>query len=63
MARPRKTAEMEIVFNNLKNATYEELVAVKTECEKLIGKAKEAQIVATENQIKALQSKLAELKK
>lgn len=63
MARPKKTAEMEVVFNNLKNATYDELVSVKAECEKLIEKAKVAQIEATEKQIKALQSKLAELKK
>ncbi len=63
MARPKKSAEMEVVFANLKNATYEELVAVKNECDKLIEKAKDAQIKATEEQIAELQAKLKELKK
>ncbi len=54
---------MEVVFANLKNATYEELVAVKNECDKLIEKAKDAQIKATEEQIAELQAKLKELKK
>lgn len=30
MARPKKSAEMEVVFNNLKSATFEELQQLST---------------------------------
>lgn len=63
MARPKKTAEMEVVFNNLKNATYDELVSVKAECEKLIDKAKKAEIEAKKAEIEKLKKELAELEK
>jgi hypothetical protein len=36
MARPKKRAEMEVVYSNLKSATIYELNQVIAECEKLI---------------------------
>lgn len=63
MARPKKTAEMEVVFANLKTATYNELVAVKEKCEKLIAEKKASEIEAKRKQIEMLKAELAELEK
>lgn len=63
MARPKKSAEMEVVFNNLKSATFEELQQVKEKCEALMATKKAEAIKAKEAQIEALKAELAELKK
>lgn len=63
MARPKKSAEMEVVFNNLKSATFAELQQVKELCEKLMNAKKQEEIEATEKEIAELQKKLQELKK
>lgn len=63
MARPKKTAEMEVVFNNLKSATFDELKQVIATCEKLIEAKKAAEIEAKKKQIEMLQAELAELQK
>lgn len=63
MARPRKSAEMEVVFNNLKSATFEELQQVKEKCEAMMAAKKAEAIKAKEAQIEALKAELEALKK
>ena len=62
MARPKKTAEMEVVYNNLKSATIYELNQVIAECNKLIEAKKQAEIKAKEKQIEDLKAELEALK-
>ena len=63
MARPKKSAEMEVVFNNLKSATFEELNQVKEKCEALMDAKKAEAIKEKEAQIEALKKELEALKK
>lgn len=63
MARPKKSAEMEVVFNNLKSATFEELNQVKEKCEALMEAKKAEAIKEKEAQIEALKKELEALKK
>lgn len=63
MARPKKSAEMEVVFNNLKSATFEELKQVKEKCEALMEAKKAEAIKEKEAQIEALKKELEALKK
>lgn len=62
MARPKKRAEMEVVYSNLKSATIYELNQVIAECEKLIKAKKQAEIEAKEKQIEDLKKELEALK-
>lgn len=62
MARPKKSA-MEVVFNNLKSATFEELNQVKEKCEALMKAKKAEAIKEKEAQIEALKAELEALKK
>lgn len=62
MARPKKTAEMEVVYSNLKSATIYELNQVIAECNKLIEAKKQAEIKAKEKQIEDLKAELEALK-
>lgn len=62
MARPRKTAEMEVIYSNLKSATIAELNQVIEKCNDLIKAKKQAEIEAKEEQIKNLQKELEALK-
>lgn len=62
MARPKKTAEMEVVYSNLKSATVYQLNQVKAECNKLIEAKKQAEIKAKEKQIEDLKAELEALK-
>lgn len=63
MARPKKTAEMEVVFANLKSASFAELQQVKEQCEKLMEAKKAMEIEAKKAEIAKLQKELAELEK
>lgn len=63
MARPKKSAEMEVVFNNLKSATFEELKSVKEKCEALMEAKKAEAIKEKEAQIEMLKKELEALKK
>ena len=63
MARPKKSAEMEVVFNNLKSATFEELNQIKEKCEALMKAKKAEAIKEKEAQIEALKKELEALKK
>ena len=62
MARPKKRAEMDVVYNNLKSATIYELNQVIAECNKLIEAKKQAEIKAKEKQIENLKAELEALK-
>ncbi len=62
MARPKKRAEMDVVYNNLKSATIYELNQVIAECNKLIEAKKQAEIKAKEKQIEDLKAELEALK-
>lgn len=62
MARPKKRAEMDVVYNNLKTATIYELNQVIAECNKLIEAKKQAEIKAKEKQIEDLKAELEALK-
>lgn len=62
MARPKKRAEMEVVYSNLKSATIYELNQVIAECEKLIEAKKASEIEAKEKQIEDLKKELEALK-
>lgn len=63
MARPKKRAEMDVVYSNLKSATIYELNQVIAECDKLIEAKKQAEIKAKEKQIEDLKAELEALKK
>ena len=65
MARTKKdrSAEVEAVFNGLQYCNATQLNEVIKQANKLIAKAKEAEIAEKKAQIKALQDELAELEK
>lgn len=63
MARPKKSAEMEVVYSNLKSATVYQLNQVKAECDKLIKAKKAAEIEEKKKQIEVLKAELEALKK
>ena len=65
MARTKKdrSAEVSAVFNGLQYCNATELNEVINNANKLLAKAKQAEIEATEKQIAELNAKLAELKK
>lgn len=65
MARSKKdrSAEVSAVFSGLQYCNATELNEVINNANKLLAKAKQAEIEATEKQIAELNAKLAELKK
>lgn len=63
MARPKKTAEMEVVFANLKSATFAELQNVIEYCNKELAKKKAAELEEKKAQLEALKAEIAELEK
>lgn len=63
MARPKKSAEMEVVFANLKSATFEELQQVIEKATSLLAEKKAEQLSAKKKQLEALKAEIAELEK
>lgn len=63
MPRKKKTAEIQIIFDNLKYATYIELKSIKEHIEKQMKTKKEEAIKEKEEEIEALKKELEKLKK
>lgn len=63
MARPKKSAQMEIVLDNLKVMTYAEIEQLIAKATAMLDKKKAEQIEALETEIAEKQAKLATLKK